>query len=100
VFLVTIHESFQLVNYHIFSNFGTPISSELPDGDGGAAAEVALFGGRVISEWEAQLEAPSRISCRNYLITWRYLVSPLSSHALNAAAVTILHGSQLNFGCP
>jgi hypothetical protein len=24
VFLVTIHESFQLVNYHIFSNFGTP----------------------------------------------------------------------------
>jgi hypothetical protein len=44
VFLVTIHESFQLVNYHIFSNFGTLTSSELPDGDGGAAAEVALFG--------------------------------------------------------
>ncbi|KAI0043583.1 hypothetical protein FA95DRAFT_371413 [Auriscalpium vulgare] len=66
---VTIHETFHLVNCHVFPDFGTPKTENLPHGEGGTAIEMQLFKGRIITEWYAGHEGDFSYLCGLYVLT-------------------------------
>ncbi|KAI0049671.1 hypothetical protein FA95DRAFT_1604143 [Auriscalpium vulgare] len=96
VAVVSIHETFHLVNFRIFGDLGTPTTHKIPSGESGQGIETRLFGGRIAAEWLKGYEGDFRYLCGLYVETLQGLV-PITEDDIDQFLEELLDEQAIRF---